>query len=230
MIITIEGIDGSGKGTQSQLLTKRLIDLKFRTELLTFPRYDHTFFGKEIGDYLNGKFGELMCIHPKLTAILYAGDRFESSKHIRELMSTTDFVLCDRYTPSNQAHHAAKLPKEQWEDFFSWVEELEYDVFKVPRPDLAIFLDIGASTAAKLIDLKPQRSYTAKKADIHEIDSAYQANVYSAYEKLIQRTNWLKIECMRDGILRESKDIHDEIWSRLCTVSDFSNQIASRGK
>ena len=185
-------------------------------ELLEFPRYSHTFFGREIARYLNGEFGELMEVHPKLTSILYAGDRHETRELIRDLARTRDIVVCDRYTPSNQAHHAAKLPSEEWPEFFAWVEGLEYDVLQVPRPDVVVFLDLDAEYAADLIARKPQRSYTTRKADIHEIDTKYQANVGEAYRILAtNHPDWIRISCTEYGTLRTPEEIHEIVWEQL---------------
>ncbi len=217
MIVTIEGIDGSGKGTQARLLHERLLQNGHQVELLAFPRYGETFFGREVGLYLNGKFGKLMAIHPKLTAILYAGDRHESRELILRMNSERDFVICDRYTPSNQAHHAAKLPNDEWDEFFSWVETLEYETFLVPRPDLVLFMDLDASRAAESIHRKPPRSYTSQKADIHEVDPAYQHNVYRAYKRLSQKFNWVSINCVENECLRTTEEIHEDIWNALAS-------------
>ena len=112
-LIAIEGIDGSGKGTQSGLLTERLRDLGYRTASIQFPRYSATTFGAAIGDFLNGRFGSLEEVHPQLAAVLYAGDRFESLSVLEEAVNTSDVVVLDRFTASNFAHQAAKLEGEE---------------------------------------------------------------------------------------------------------------------
>ena len=215
MLIAVEGIDGSGKGTQSRKLHQALQQAGATVALVQFPRYSDTFFGHEIGLYLNGAFGELMSVDPKLGALLYAGDRFESSEYLRNLMISHDFVICDRYTPSNQAHHAAKLPRDQWNEFFAWVERLEYQVFKVPRPDLIIFLDTDSASASKLISKKPQRSYTNRAADIHEVNTDYQSNVHAAYRALANSQEWARITCVEDGVVMSEEDIFSCVWQRV---------------
>src|SRR5579872_3745025 len=109
MLIDIEGIDGSGKGTQARLLTDRLLASGVSATLVSFPRYDATLFGKAVGEFLNGEFGSLDTVHPFLVSLLFAGDRFESKAYLLEAMRTSQIVVLDRYVPSNVAHQAAKL-------------------------------------------------------------------------------------------------------------------------
>lgn len=219
MLIAIEGIDGSGKGTQSHRLLAALKQGSVKTSLVQFPRYSATFFGNEIGLYLNGEFGKLMEVHPKLGALLYAGDRFESVDFIKSELEKNDVVVCDRYTPSNQAHHAAKLPLEEWDAFFGWVDKLEYGVFGVPRPDIVFFLDTDSSSASKLISKKPARDYTDRAADIHEIDTSYQTNVHTAYKLLVnEKEGWVRIPCVKNGKLRTEEEIFSSIRSHLLPI------------
>ena len=100
-LIVIEGIDGSGKGTQAKALTDRLNDAGRRAELLSFPRYRETLFGHAIGDFLNGRFGQLNEVHPFLASVLYAADRYESKAVLLKALEQNEVVICDRYVPSN---------------------------------------------------------------------------------------------------------------------------------
>lgn len=101
-LIVIEGIDGSGKGTQAQQLTERLAATGRRVRLLSFPRYRETLFGHAIGDFLNGRFGQLNEVHPFLASVLYAADRFESKSVLTDALQQSDVVICDRYVPSTR--------------------------------------------------------------------------------------------------------------------------------
>jgi dTMP kinase len=226
MLIAIEGIDGSGKGTQTAMLSEALRSNGARVAVLQFPRYADTFFGHEIGLYLNGEFGDLMSVSPKLGALLYAGDRLESRNFVRDLLDRNDYVVCDRYTPSNQAHHAAKLPQTEWARFFTWVEQLEYDVYSIPRPDLSVFLDIEADVAAKLVLRKPKRTYTSRSADIHEVSIDYQSNVHQAYAALAKGKNWAKVQCSRDGTLRSQEEIARDLYEIVTQMSSKMPQFA----
>lgn len=225
MLIAIEGIDGSGKGTQASLLVDQLRGHGYSAPLIEFPRYAETFFGQAVACYLNGEFGDLMQVHPKLGALLYAGDRFETREELLDHVGRGTVVVCDRYTPSNQAHHAAKLPSDRWSEFFDWVDHLEHEVFSVPRPDAVIFLDVDAVVSATLVRKKPQRSYTTLRADIHEVDELYQENVFRAYQVLVSRSDWITVDCMNHGTLKTPGEIADLIWKSVETLLVGSSRV-----
>ena len=203
VIIAIEGIDGSGKGTQAARLHARCQAEGIKTSLIGFPRYDQTLFGKSIGDFLNGRFGELDEVNPFLASLLYAGDRFESRSHILNTIETSDVVIFDRYIPSNVAHQGAKLSGVERSEFIEWIEQIEYAIYKMPRLNLAILLDLPADYAQKLIAEKQARSYTEKVADLQEADQTYLANVREVYLQLAEENqHWQKIQCLQKETLR----------------------------
>jgi len=149
LLIAIEGIDGSGKGTQAGRLHQKCQEQGVTSSLIGFPRYDQTLFGKSIGDFLNGRFGQLDEVNPFLASLLYAGDRFESRDHISKMISSNQVVIFDRYIPSNIAHQGAKLSGEERAEFIQWIEQIEYEIYNMPRLDLAILLDLPADHAQK---------------------------------------------------------------------------------
>src|SRR3712207_3314277 len=108
MLIAIEGIDGSGKGTQARLLRERCRAAGLSAALISFPRYAETRFGRAVGKFLNGRFGTLDQVSPFLAALLYAGDRFESRTLLRESLFANDVVVLNRYVASNVAHQGSK--------------------------------------------------------------------------------------------------------------------------
>jgi dTMP kinase len=211
-LVAIEGIDGSGKGTQARLLVQRLEKEGVRTALLSFPRYDATFFGRAVGEYLNGAFGSLDQVHPFFSSLLFAGDRFESRSLLLETRSANDLVVLDRYVASNIAHQAARLEGAARERLVRAIEHLEFGVYQLPRPDLVVLLDLSVECAQQLIATKPARSYTARSADIQEADADYLARVRELYLDLAQReANWAVLSCERQGSVRPVDDIAEEI-------------------
>lgn len=194
--IVLEGIDGSGKNTQTELLKQYFINKDFSVESIQFPAYEETFFGNEVGRFLDGKYGSLNQVHPKLAAILYAGDRYEMRDRILNNLLNNELLLCDRYVSSNIAHQSSKYKdQEKRNSFISWVERLEYNVFKMPKPQLTIFLDLAPIYSKKLVHTKKPRSYTIKKEDIQEGNIKYMEEVYSIYKQLSNADDWRTVNC-----------------------------------
>ncbi|WP_145170174.1 thymidylate kinase [Gimesia aquarii] len=219
LLIAIEGIDGSGKGTQAERLLAKLKQEGIAASLVGFPRYDQTLFGKSIGDFLNGRFGQLDEVNPFLASLLYAGDRFESRDHILKMIESTQVVIFDRYIPSNIAHQGAKLSGKERSEFIQWIEQIEYQIFGLPRLDLAILLDLPADYAQKLVAEKQARSYTEKIADLQEADQSYLANVRQVYLHLAEvNQHWRKINSLNEDQLRSIDEIGDEIWSHVTSL------------
>ena len=211
LLVVIEGIDGSGKGTQSARLRDRLLARGLRAGLLSFPRYDATFFGQRIGDFLNGRFGQLNEVDPFLASLLYAGDRLESKAELTRLLATNDVLVLDRYGPSNIAHQAGKRTGEQRRELADWIEKIEYDLFGLPRPDLVVLLDIPTKDSQELIAKKEQRSYTTQAADIQEADTDYLSRVRSAYRELAAERGWSIVSVVHQQAIRSMEDITAEI-------------------
>lgn len=211
-LIAIEGIDGSGKGTQAARLVESLRATGARVSLVSFPRYSETFFGARIGDFLNGRFGSLSEVHPFLAATLFAGDRMESRSLLNDLLSQNDVLVLDRYVASNIAHQASKRSGAERQELVEWIERLEFEVNGLPRPDRVILLDLPASEAQKLIARKAARSYTEKSADLQEADATYLEEVRQVYLGLAAaNANWLAIPVVSNGVLRSIDAVAAEI-------------------
>jgi dTMP kinase len=213
VLVAIEGIDGSGKGTQTQLLGQSLQALGLKTGQLQFPRYSQTTFGQAIGDFLNGKFGTLDQVHPQLAAMLYACDRFESRDELEQLIASSDVVILDRFVGSNLAHQAAKLDGEEREQLITWIQSIEFGVFGLPQPDQTILIDMSSQWSHELVGRKAARDYTDKVADLQESDLPYLERVRRCYRDLAEsRDDWSVVEGVaRDDTLRSITDIHSDI-------------------
>lgn len=213
MLIAIEGIDGSGKGTQARLLTDALKDQGLNTKLISFPRYEETFLGGAIGRFLNGEFGTLSEANPYLVSLLFAGDRFESRELLLAELAANDIVILDRYVSSNIAHQGSKLPTDQQKSLFEFVDQLEYGVYKLPRPSLNLLLDLPAKTAQDLIGRKNARSYTEKSHDLQEADQGYLNSVRQTYLSLASKNpeHWEVIECLDGDQLRSIEQISQQL-------------------
>lgn len=219
-LIAFEGIDGSGKGTQARRLYDRLLESGARAALLSFPRYEATLFGRAIGQFLNGRFGKLDEVNPFLVSLLYAGDRFESRRVLEEVRAAQDVVVLDRYVPSNIAHQCAKLPAAEQQELRNWIQQIEYGIYELPRPDVVLLLDLPVAQAQDLIAQKARRSYTDKAADLQEADSRYLERVRNAYQALAEtEPNWRVVDCLSSNAgVRGIDEIADEIWDIVQTL------------
>jgi len=215
-IIVLEGIDGSGKNTQAGLLQYNLSSRGIDAELLHFPLYSETFFGNEVANYLNGVFGDLKSVHPKLGAMLYAGDRFEKKDFLWHQLQAGKVVILDRYVPSNIAYQGAKLPPNKREEFRRWVEKLEYGIYGLPRPDVIFFLDLLPEIAFSLVLEKEDRSYTDKKRDLHEENIDYLKDVYNVFKELNKENdNWITVKCYEDASPKNIEQVQEELCSKV---------------
>lgn len=211
LFIAIEGIDGSGKGTQAARLHAYLMSKGHKSALLSFPRYQQTMFGQKIGDFLNGRFGTLESVHPLLASLLFAGDRFESRELIQTAIANHDVVICDRYVASNVAHQGAKASGTERHELIEWIQHLEYSIYKLPRADLTLFLDVDVEHAQELIAAKSRRDYTDKAADLQEADANYLRRVREVYLELARKQQWTSINCVQGAHVRTIDEIAVEI-------------------
>ncbi|HLC66288.1 MAG TPA: thymidylate kinase, partial [Candidatus Nanoarchaeia archaeon] len=127
-LIVLEGIDGSGKTTQTKMLVARLKREGYAVETIDFPQYYTTFFGKMVAQYLRGEFGALDQVSPYLAAILYAGDRFERKEQLEQWLAEGKIVIANRYVSANMGHQASKIPRSKRAVFVQWLDQLEYGV------------------------------------------------------------------------------------------------------
>ncbi|MGQ0636779.1 MAG: dTMP kinase [Planctomycetaceae bacterium] len=213
-LVDIEGIDGSGKGTQARLLCDRLVQSGVTAGLISFPRYEATFFGRAIGEFLNGWFGTLQEVHPLLVSLLFAGDRFESKQVLLDALDQSEVVVLDRYVASNVAHQAAKLEGAERADLARRILQLEFEIYGLPRPDLVLLFDLPVQAAQSLIERKAERAYTAQAADLQEADAEYLARVRELYLELAATDSRCRVvSCVSAGQLRSVDEIADEVWA-----------------
>lgn len=219
MIIAIEGIDGSGKGTQSKWLVDELTRMGRQVDFLQFPQYTTTDFGKEVGHYLNGEYGALDQVHPKFSAMLYALDRFQCRDRISASVASGHIVVCDRYVGSNLAHQSARVDVEKRGETQAWIANLEFAILGVPKPDIVFFLDMPPLNAKTLIAKKDARSYTDKAADLHEASTDHLQDSLDIFRELAKRFEWIRIDCMdRDGSIKAPRIVHQELMAHLRSV------------
>ena len=222
-MIAIEGIDGSGKRTQVELLTAVLRERGYSVFATGFPQYD-SWFGKMVGQFLNGELGPLESVDPHFSALLYAGDRFEAKPKLQEALNNGQIVLVDRYIGSNLAHQTARVDLPKRAAFQEWIEHLEYGIYGLPKEDLVLYLRVPAVEAQKMVALKSARSYTSAQKDLLEASLRHLEDAAEMYDELAKGVNWNTIECFdaRRNQMRPAEDIAVEVLAMVLKTSQLS--------
>lgn len=210
MFIVIEGLDASGKGTQSKILEDYLKNQGHSVFGISLPNYDDD-SSALVKMYLNGEMGTNPDdVNAYAASTFYAVDRYASyKKYWYKEFENSDYLIANRYTTSNCCHQMTKLDKSQWDSFIDWLYEFEYNKLGIPKPDLVIFLDMPVEVSQKL--LMKRYSGDENKKDIHENNVEYlyrcrEAALYSA-----QKLNWTVIPCSANNEPRLIEDITKDI-------------------
>ncbi len=222
--IVIDGTDGSGKATQTNLLVEELKLSGYEVEMTDFPQYGTKSAGL-IEEYLNGKYGQ---VGPEAASIFYAIDRFDASFKIREWLTAGKIVISNRYVTANAGHQGGKIADDMERlKYFKWLDNLEYNIFNIPKPDLNIILHMPAEMAQALVDKKSagQREYAnGKKRDLHEADINHLKNAEKVYLQIAQLfPNTKLVECVKAGELMPPEEVHNKVWElvRRIALKDF---------
>ncbi len=207
-LIVIEGIDGSGKTTQIDLLAKALAEKKIPYEVISFPRYGDNIYADLVTRYLEGEFGSINEVNPYLISLAFAGDRFLAKPEIESWLNEGKIVLANRYISANKAHMGAHLLEEKREEFFSWLDSLEYQTHKMPREDLTILLSIDPEVG--------QKNVASRLLDLHEENLKHLEEANKIYLELSKKeSNWHVVDCMKDGEMKSPEEIQQELLSIL---------------
>ena len=214
--IVIEGTDGSGKATQVELLSKYLISKKKKFEIADFPQYDN-FSAAFVAKYLRGEYGTADEVGPYRGSIFYALDRYDKSFDIKKWLKDGKIVLSNRYVSANMGHQTGKIKgRKNRDNFLDWLNNLEYKIFGIPKPDKTILLFVPPEIGQNLVDKKSKREYiNGKKRDIHEADLNHLKKAANAYLYVAKKYNWVVIDCAPNGEMRSRESIHEEIVKRL---------------
>jgi dTMP kinase len=222
-LIVIDGTDGSGKATQVALLAERLKKEGKTVKIVDFPEYYKNFFGAFIGHCLSEQYYNWLNIHPKIASVMYAADRWESSKKIYDWLKKGDIVIANRYVSANQIHQGGKIKSaKKRNDFIKWLDKMEYEVFKIPRPDVTLYLSLPVKIVLQLLkerDGKMKREYLKKKKDVHEADISHLINSRKSALKLVKEIpNFIKIDCAPKKEILSREIIHEMIYEKIKNV------------
>lgn len=213
VFIVIEGIDGSGKATQTALLKHRLEQLGRRVLIGDFPRYYTSEWGKLVGRLLTGEFGTLDEINPHLSVLPFMIDEYVWSRDVaRPWIEKGGIILSNRYFTSN-VHNIAKLRGRAQHQYRQWLWRMGYRELGILKPDVATFFDVPPAITRKLNRKKERRTYLqGKKEDIAERNWEHQKRAYRAYLHEVRLNDWwVKIRCMTKGKLDPPDVIHKRV-------------------
>ncbi len=226
-LIVIDGLDGSGKGTQSRLLEKYLNENGIPARRIDFPRYGSKSCAL-IEGYLHGELGG----HPDDTgayaaATFFAIDRYWSFRtEWGEDYKNGKVIIADRYTTANAVHQCSKLPKEEWNAYLDWLWDNEYNKIGIPKPDKIIFLEMKPEISAKLIE-KRAKANADRAADIHECDKEYLHRCYEAARYASDYLGWDRIVCYEGDEPRPVEAIFNDVLGVVKEVIDSDNGRAA---
>ena len=217
-LIIFEGLDGSGKGTQTNLLCQALRARGADLRQITFPDYESD-SSALVRMYLSGRFGQRPDdVNAYAASTFYAVDRFASYKtDWGEFYRTGGLVVSDRYTTSNAVHQCSKLPPMHWDGFLDWLFDFEYKKMGIHSPDAVVYLSVDVEVSQGLLAARYHGD--AAKMDIQEKDTEYLARSRAAAEYCAHKLGWRRIDCTREEngkkIMRTPEDIHAEVLAQL---------------
>lgn len=208
-LIVIEGLDGSGKSTQLQLLRERMTG---EVRFVKFPDYESD-SSALVKMYLSGQFGtDPNQVNAYAASAFYAVDRFASYRTSwGDHYDRGGVILCDRYATSNAVHQASKLEGGERDNYLDWLYDFEFNKLGIPKPDAVIFLDMPVDVSQRLMTGRYQGD--EGKKDIHERDVAYLEHCRKAALYAADRLGWSVVSCAPDGAVRSREDIAEEIYS-----------------
>lgn len=212
-LIVIDGVDSSGKETQTAHLVQWLQDKGKPVRRISFPDYGSSCCAP-VEAYLAGDFGHNPSdVNPYAASTFYAVDRFASFKQKwGQALKEGEIVVADRYTTSNAIHQGVKLKGQARANFYTWLYDLEYDKMQLPQPDLVIFLDMPPEKAIQLMEHRRSKMTGGEQKDIHEANHSYLFACYQAALDACAHYGWTRVCSVDEN-------------SQLRTVADISREI-----
>ena len=209
-MIVIEGLDGSGKSTQAELLKKWIEAEGYTTYTLDLPYYSDP-SSTLVKMYLGGELGDKPSdVNAYAASTFYAVDRYASYKKYWEREYNSEkIIVANRYTTSNASHQMTKLNEAEWDSYLDWLFEFEYNKLEIPEPDLVIYLDMPVEVSQKL--LSKRYNGDENKKDVHERDVDYLVSCHKADLYAAEKLGWTVIHCAKDGEPLSLKEISEAV-------------------
>jgi len=213
MIIAIEGTDGCGKKTQTDLLCDFLTSKGYKVKKISFPNYESN-SSALVKMYLNGEFGESVNdVNVYQASSFYAVDRLATMLKVN--VEEYDYVVFDRYVPSNIIHQSTRIKDlNELDKYLTWLEDFEYVKLNLPKPDKILFLDVPVEISMRLarerVELK-----NGQQKDIQEKDDQHLVNAYKRGKYVAEKLNWLVVDCAKNNNIKSIDEIHKDILTKL---------------
>lgn len=216
-LIVIDGTDGSGKKTQTDELFERLKSEGKKVLKVDFPDYESD-SSALVKMYLRGAFGkDANSVDPYVASTFYAVDRYASFKtKWEEFYNDGYIILADRYTTSNMVHQASKLGGVEKDKYLDWLYDFEYNMYKIPKPDCVIYLDVPTDYTLKMMEGRSLKN--GQDTDIHEGNAEFLRKSRENAQYIVKKYGWENIDCVREGRMRCIEDINMEIYGKVLDV------------
>jgi len=212
--IAIDGVDASGKQTHTELLAEHFKKSGIKVRRLSFPMYDSE-SSALVKMYLSGQLGKSAeDVDAYSASTFYAADRFATYKSDwhADYEDKETLIIADRYVSSNMIHQASKINDSAEKDkFLAWLYDFEYNLYKIPKPDVTIFLDMPPEYGKKLMENRNNKFTDDKKLDIHESDDSHLIKSYNNAKYVADKFSWETVSCVKDGEIRSIESIQKEI-------------------
>lgn len=216
-VLTIEGLDGCGKATQTETLFKKLQLVKRVTHKVSFPNYESE-SSALVKMHLSSK------VHKGkenayAVSSFFAVDRYLSYvNYWKKFYENGHLIIADRYTTSNAIYQLSNLENNEWDSYLAWLEDYEYCKLGLPRPNLVIYLDMPVEKSQELI-LKRYNGDETKK-DLYERDITRLKRCKEAAMYVSKKYNWKVINCIdeKTGKIKTVQEIHEIIFSLVTKI------------
>ncbi len=205
-LIVFDGLDGSGKETQSKILEESLKKKDLKVKRVEYPNYG-SLSSSLVRLYLDGFIDEdPFCVNAYATSSFYASDHHITFvKEWNKEYENDYIIIADRYVSSNIIHQMAKLEKREWDSFLSWLYDYEFKKLNLPKEDILIYLDVDIKISSKLIEKRNS------KKDIHEKNLFYLEKCRDAAFFAAKKLNWKIVRCCENGKMVKKEEIAKKV-------------------
>lgn len=217
LFIDLEGLDGCGKTTQTELLCKRFEAENIEYKKIKLPDYESD-SSILVRKYLNGDFGKnANDVNAYAASVLFAADRFASytEKWKNEYLNGT-LIFSDRYTPANALYQMTKLNPDEWDEYLEWLFDFEYNKIGIPEPTMVVFLDMPVEVSQKLMTSRYNGDETKK--DVHECNVEFLHKCRDSALYACKKYGWKVISCAENGEILSIEEINNRIYNEIKSI------------